>query len=226
MWHVSSCRDDFRDYSELCFKLFGDRVKNWFTINEPSVSAVYGYELGIAPPGKCSLQEGVCVFGTSDNCLVPAGPCNFGGNSSTDPYIAAQNQILAHATAAKLYKEKYQSTHKGEIGIVLVSRHYMPFTKKQEDIAAAKRRFDFTLGWFMDPFVYGDYPKSMKELVKERLPTFSPEEQSLIKGSLDFVGINYYSSTYARNKAPSKELRYSYDVSADEIGKILSFFLN
>ena len=26
-------RDDFRDYTELCFKEFGDRVKHWITLS-------------------------------------------------------------------------------------------------------------------------------------------------------------------------------------------------
>ncbi|XP_050378105.1 beta-glucosidase 13-like [Argentina anserina] len=210
--------NDFKDYSEICFKTFGDRVKNWFTINEPTVPAVYGYEFGIAPPGKCSLKDGVCVFGTPENCVVSAGPCNFGGNSSTEPYIVAHNQIIAHATVAKLYKEKYQARQKGEIGIVLASKYYVPLTDSQEDKVAAERLFDFNLGWFIEPFVYGDYPKSMKEFVKERLPSFSAQEKSLIKGSLDFVGINYYTSTYARHMTPpsSEEFRYSVDVSAEE----------
>ena len=26
-------RDDFRDYAELCFKEFGDRVKHWITLS-------------------------------------------------------------------------------------------------------------------------------------------------------------------------------------------------
>ncbi|KAM5571714.1 beta-glucosidase 13-like [Rosa sericea] len=219
--------NDFKDYSEICFKSFGDRVKNWFTINEPTVSAVYGYELGIAPPGRCSLKEGICVFGSPENCLVPAGPCNFGGDSSTEPYIVAHNQILAHATAAKLYKEKYQAQQKGEIGIVLASKYYVPFSESHEDKVAAERLFDFNLGWFMEPFVYGDYPKSMKESVKERLPSFSAQEKSLIKGCLDFVGINYYTSTYARHKTPPpfEQLRYSLDVSAEETGMKDGVFL-
>ncbi|KAK9926682.1 hypothetical protein M0R45_023897 [Rubus argutus] len=153
---------DFEDYSELCFKLFGDRVKNWFTINEPTVLAVYGYEVGIAPPGKCSLKEGVCVIGSPENCLVPAGPCDFGGDSSTEPYIVAHNLILAHATAVKLYKEKYQVQQKGEIGIVLASKYFVPLSESQEDKAAAERLFDFNLGWFMEPFIHKTPPPSEK----------------------------------------------------------------
>ncbi|KAB2609159.1 beta-glucosidase 24-like [Pyrus ussuriensis x Pyrus communis] len=230
---------DFQDYSDLCFKLFGDRVKHWFTINEPSSLAVYGYEIGIAPPGRCSLPEGQCGLGAPPpgTCIVPAGPC-FGGNSSTEPYIAAHNLILAHAAVAKLYREKYQvkfkglklslnvifqEEQKGEVGIVLAATYFAPSSTSQEDKAAAKRLFDFTLGWFMEPLVFGNYPRSMRDLVKERLPTFSAEEKSLLNGSLgNFVGINYYSSAGAKHRPapPTEQLRYSFDSWAKATGKI------
>jgi beta-glucosidase/6-phospho-beta-glucosidase/beta-galactosidase len=32
----------FRDYSEVLFREFGDRVQHWFTFNEPFCTAVYG----------------------------------------------------------------------------------------------------------------------------------------------------------------------------------------
>ena len=51
----------------------------------------------------------------------------------------------------------------------------------------------------MHPLVYGDYPDSMRELVKERLPKFTDDEVSLVKGSYDFLGINYYTANYAKN---------------------------
>lgn len=47
--------------------------------------------------------------------------------------------------------------------------------------------------------MFGDYPSSMRERVGDRLPKFSAAESSLLKGSLDFVGINHYTTYYARN---------------------------
>ena len=52
---------------------------------------------------------------------------------------------------------------------------------------------------FLDPLMFGDYPSSMRERVGSRLPTFSRSEASLLKGSLDFVGINHYTTFYARH---------------------------
>lgn len=74
----------------------------------------------------------------------------------------------------------------------------------------------------MGPLVFGDYPQSMKERVKDRLPIFSAEEKVLLNGSLGSVGINYYTSTYAKHKAPppGEALRYSFDQWAETIGKI------
>lgn len=88
------CRRDFTAYADVCFREFGDRVSSWSTINEPNIFAVGGYDQGVVPPGRCSYPFG---FG---NCSI--------GNSSTEPYLAAHNMLLAHASAVRLYKNRYQ----------------------------------------------------------------------------------------------------------------------
>ena len=45
---------DFGDYARLCYELFGDRVKYWITINEPSEIADEGYGSGTMAPGIIS----------------------------------------------------------------------------------------------------------------------------------------------------------------------------
>ncbi|ONK73946.1 uncharacterized protein A4U43_C03F1210 [Asparagus officinalis] len=58
--------DDFRDYVDLCLKSFGDRVKNWITLNEPWTNCHQGYAAGIFALGRCSPWEaGNCSAGDS-----------------------------------------------------------------------------------------------------------------------------------------------------------------
>lgn len=47
--------------------------------------------------------------------------------------------------------------------------------------------------------MYGDYPKEMREILGSELPSFSDEEKNCIKGSLDFISINHYTTSYAKD---------------------------
>ncbi|XP_004303997.1 PREDICTED: beta-glucosidase 13-like [Fragaria vesca subsp. vesca] len=160
--------EDFKAYADLCFKTFGDRVKHWATINEPQVWGQYGF--------------------------TNPDP---NANAATDPFLSTHHVLLAHAAAAKLYKNTYQASQGGEIGIPLVVEWFEPFEDTIPDKAAARRAFDFLVGWFMEPLVYGDYPFIMKTLVKDGLPNFTDEQKELVKGSYDYIGVNYYTSRFA-----------------------------
>lgn len=41
----------FSAYADLCFHSFGDRVKNWIILNEPSVTSLLGHGYGFHAPG-------------------------------------------------------------------------------------------------------------------------------------------------------------------------------
>ncbi|KAE8037055.1 hypothetical protein FH972_009680 [Carpinus fangiana] len=180
--------DDFRNYADLCFKEFGDRVKHWITLNEPWSYSVNGYVKGRFAPGRCSSWQNL-------NCT--------GGDSGTEPYLTTHYQLLAHAAAVQVYKKKISGSmlnaQKGIIGITLVSRWMVPFSNAKHNRNAALRALDFMFGWFMDHLTHGDYPHSMRSLVGNRLPKFSQKQSKLVKGSFDFIGINYYTTNYAAN---------------------------
>ncbi|KAM7502629.1 hypothetical protein LguiB_001533 [Lonicera macranthoides] len=194
--------DDFADYAELCFKEFGDRVKHWITLNEPWSFSYGGYVLGTFAPGRCTEgKDYIKDFLPSSRCtsqeafgLKKKESC--GGDSGREPYIISHNQLLAHAAAVHLYRNNYQKSQKGKIGITLVSVWNEPLTDSEADRNAALRALDFMFGWFMDPVTFGDYPKSMRDLVKDRLPKFTKEQSKLLKGSYDFLGLNYYTANY------------------------------
>ncbi|KAK3443547.1 hypothetical protein EUGRSUZ_B03661 [Eucalyptus grandis] len=187
--------DDFRDYAEVCFKEFGDRVKHWITLNEPWTYSVGGYANGQLAPGRCSDWQML-------NCTS--------GDSGTEPYIVGHNQLLAHANVSKLYKDKYQASQKGVIGITLVSHWMVPYSDEKHNQNARRRALDWMLGWFLDPITYGNYPHSMRLLVGKRLPKFTKEQSLLVKGSFDFLGLNYYTSNYAKYMPYSNALNSSY----------------
>lgn len=73
----------------------------------------------------------------------------------------------------------------------------------------------------MEPLAFGDYPFSMRAVVRERLPTFSNEERETVKNSYDFIGINYYTTSYARNIPFSENFIPKYNTQesfAEELG--------
>ncbi|XP_031274757.1 beta-glucosidase 12-like isoform X1 [Pistacia vera] len=191
--------DDFRDFAELCFKEFGDRVKHWITLNEPNMFTTEGYDLGNWAPGRCSKWV---------NSACEAG------NSATEPYIVGHNLILSHAAAVELYKQQYQAKQRGQIGVILTTTWLIPYDNSKPNIEAAKRGIDFNLGWFMEPVVYGDYPFTMRKEVGKRLPKFSQKQSMRLKRSFDFIGLNYYTTNYAVNIVPianSVNISYSTD---------------
>ncbi|KAF8396085.1 hypothetical protein HHK36_017697 [Tetracentron sinense] len=191
--------DDFQDYAELCYREFGDRVKHWITLNEPWSYSFGGYGVGFLAPGRCSQWV--------------SGSCT-GGDSSTEPYVVAHHLLLAHASAVKVYKEKYQASQKGKIGITIVSHWMVPYSHGKPNNNAAKRALDFMLGWFMDPLTVGDYPPSMRLHVGKRLPKFSKQQSMMVKGSFDFLGLNYYTANYAANVPVSNSVNVSYMTDA------------
>ena len=61
-------------------------MKYWITHNEPYVISYKGYETGTKPPGRKDTG-----------------------------YIATHHLILSHASAYRLYQQKYQSTQNGKV---------------------------------------------------------------------------------------------------------------
>lgn len=49
----------------------------------------------------------------------------------------------------------------------------------------------------------GDYPDIVKKNAGTRIPTFTKAESSLLKGSLDFLGVNHYATMQIKDKSSS-----------------------
>lgn len=48
----------------------------------------------------------------------------------------------------------------------------------------------------------------MKERVGERFPQFTQVESDMLRGSIDFLGLNHYTSVYGEEPIVSSEISY------------------
>lgn len=77
----------------------------------------------------------------------------------------------------------------------------------------------------MDPLTNGEYPHSMRSLVGDRLPKFTKEQSEMVKGSFDFLGLNYYTANYAAY-APHLKNAANPSYITDDIATVSSKYMN
>ncbi|XP_039663448.1 lactase-like b isoform X1 [Perca fluviatilis] len=200
-WQNISLVNHFNEFANLCFERFGNRVKYWMTFNNPWSVAVEGYETGEHAPGLRLRGTGA--------------------------YRAAHHIIKAHAKVWHTYDTQWRAKQKGLVGISLSGDWGEPVDmSNQKDIEAAERYVQFYLGWFATPIFHGDYPQVMKDFIgrksvqqglgTSRLPTFSTQEKSYIKGTCDFLGIGHFTTRYITQKNnPSGRSSSSYFTDRD-----------
>lgn len=167
-WINKETVDAFVEYSEVCYRTFGDRVKHWITFNETVVFCGLGYLAGAHPPA---------IVGDINKY-----------------FQSTHNVFLAHAKSIEVYKLLKQY---GEIGITHVFSPAFSVDEKEKNILAAKHANELELNWFYDPILKGEYPKYVVDnLEKNGINIdWSYEELEIIKNAADkndFIGLNYY----------------------------------
>ncbi len=162
----------FADYADVVTKALGDRVKNYFTINEPQCVVGAGYMNGDhAPALRVSAEEGL---------------------------TAIHNTLLAHGMAYRVIKKNVPGAR---VGYAPVGGVCHPAEKTDECIEAARRRM-FSVGnepWWSpcawtEPIINGRYPDDMIEKFGHIMPKYTKEEMDVIHTGLDFFAFNTYNS--------------------------------
>ena len=167
-WTNKETIDAFLNYSEICYKAFGDRVKHWITFNETVVFCGLGYLAGAHPPA---------IVGDLNKY-----------------FQATHNVFLAHAKSVESYKKLKQY---GEIGITHVFSPAFSIDDKEENILAANHANEIDTHWFYDPILKGEYPKYVVDIITKHgvKIDWTDEELEIIKNASDkndFIGLNYY----------------------------------
>lgn len=157
--------DAFAHFAETCFKLYGDRVKHWFTFNEPIVPVEGGYLYDFHYPNVVDFKRAATV---------------------------AFHTILAHAKAVEKYRALNQD---GQIGIILNLTPSYPRSQNPADLKAANICDLMFNRSFLDPAVKGEYPQELVSLLQQhdQMPNVESGDCELIaKGKVDLLGVNYY----------------------------------
>ncbi|KAL5146891.1 Beta-glucosidase 11 [Glycine soja] len=97
-----------------------------------------------------------------------------------------------------------QASQKGLIGITLNSDWYVLVSKEKCYRDAACRGLDFM---YMGPLIKGEYSKTMRSMLGNRLPEFSKEEARQLKGSLLQHNITTRKMTYTYSQNLSLEVQ-------------------
>ncbi|WP_069999507.1 GH1 family beta-glucosidase [Cellulosilyticum sp. I15G10I2] len=163
----------FEAYTKVVADKLGDRLKNYFTFNEPQ-----------------------CFIGISMVQTIHAPGIKY---PTKDALQMAHNVLLAHGRAVKVLRETIKDC---KIGYAPTGSSFYPATEKPEDIEAARQanfnveidNWAFGIGWWSDPVMLGTYPKEAVEKFGELMPEIGPQDMTLISQPLDFYGQNIYHS--------------------------------
>ncbi|KAF2765349.1 glycoside hydrolase [Teratosphaeria nubilosa] len=168
-WLSEEIVPDFVAYAKLAFAAFGDRVKDWYTVNEPVVFC--------------------------DTYPLPANYFkNYTIPNKQQPWICGHSVLLAHSQAYHLGKSMIPNS---TISYKNNGGYRIPLTNSSADAEAVKRAWDFGEGWFSDPiYLTGDYSPNVKAYVSTFLRDFTEQEKAAIKGSADTYAIDGYTSQF------------------------------
>lgn len=172
-WESKHVGDLFAKFAETAFNLFGDRVKDWATFNEPIVVVEGQYLYQFHYPKVIDGKKAVQVL---------------------------YNINLASAKAIEAYR---RGENDGRIGIILNLTPSYPRSNSEEDVKAAKIGDDMFNNSFLDPAIKGEFPASLVKLLTEDgvIWESTEEELEIIKANtVDFLGVNYYSPRRSKAK--------------------------
>ena len=164
----------FTDYATACAEAFGDRVKNWITINEPWCVSWLGYSIGVHAPGKKDFRSAVA---------------------------ASHHTSLAHGLATRAIKSVDSDA---KVGITVNLTNYVNENPEDQSLLEVIDLLDANLNrWWIDGLKIGEYPPTLIAAYGGLIEgLILDDDMELVKCDNDFLGVNYYSDSFVRSARP------------------------
>ncbi len=179
-WMNPQIVEDFAAYAALIARRFSDRVKHFFTMNEPQCFIGLGFLRGEHAPGLCCPLR--------------------------DTFAMAHHVLKAHGRAVQELRQ--YGKQKLCIGYAPTGTMCCPVSENKEDVEAAREllfslpkedgNWTWNVAWWSDPVLLGQYPQEGLERYAPYLPHISEADMRLIAEPIDIYGQNIYNGVYVR----------------------------
>ena len=169
-WRVRGVVDAFATYADTIVQAYGDRVKNWITLNEILCFTRLGYGGGDKAPGT---NEGETVVNQTYH-----------------------HALVCHGHGVRAVRE---FGGKGaRVGLTDNCTVSIPVTETPADIAAAREQFIDDNIRILDPIHHGRYTARYKRITGQHAAKVRPGDFKLISLPTDFLGLNIYTGFFVR----------------------------
>jgi beta-glucosidase len=169
-WRDRRTTEAFATYADTIVKTFGDRVKNWITLNEILCFTRLGYGGRDKAPGiSCSEQVVNQTY---------------------------HHALLCHGHGVRAVRE--HGGRGARVGLTDNSTVTIPFSETPADIAAARAQFIHENARVLDPIYTGGYGPAYRKLVGKDAAKVERNDFKLISLPTDFLGMNIYTGEFVR----------------------------
>ncbi|MEJ5224782.1 MAG: GH1 family beta-glucosidase [Anaerolineales bacterium] len=169
-WRNRDTAHHFAEYAAIVTRRLSDRCPVIFTHNEPFVTAIAGYMLGLHAPGERSLAGGL---------------------------KAAHHVLLSHGLAAEAIRAAARQPVK--VGITLNLSPTYPASPAARDARAAERYHALLNRATLDPLLRGNSPLLNDPWLGWLVRAFVRPGDLEHMRNLDVLGVNYYSRSVLRH---------------------------
>lgn len=183
-WALRHTAERFAEYASIVGDAFGDDVGLWITLNEPWCSGWLGYGVGAHAPGKAEVGLGIA---------------------------AVHHLLLGHGLAVQALREVTHSP----VGITLNLGRHTPASEHELDVQATRVADGGLNRLYLEPIFKSTYPEDIMTLAgryaeggPQRLEALVHEgDMRTISHPLDFLGVNYYSTSVIAHRSRLDEAR-------------------
>jgi beta-glucosidase len=191
-WPNRDLADYFADYAGIVAKHLGDRITVWAPFNMPWTVAYLGYGVGVFPPGRANYQD----------------------------FLKAAHTI--NLAQGKSFRAIKASSSKATVGSAYGMAPAYPKTDSEADRAAAARYHAMNNVYFLEPAIYGRYPKAFVVETPYDVMGFRTGDDKIMQVPLDWIGFHYYTRRIvsdAGSEAHTSGASFGTEIEQDTAGE-------